>query len=490
MPLVMQDVISEKRMESRSATVSRFAGKRVHFIGIGGSGMSGLARMLLDAGAIVSGSEPKLNPQTEDLKRRGVQISTTQTGELLTNHIDLVVRTAAIPETNAEFLLAGELQLPQMKYARLLGEVMAERFGVAIAGTHGKSTTTAMTAFALLECGADPSFVVGGTSPQLGGGSRSGAGPVFVAEACEYDRSFHNLRPTVACITNIEADHLDCYHDLHDIIGSFRTFAELTPLDGVVLANGADPSVTEALKGISAPVQTVAIDHPATWSTRVTGEEWGCYRGEISSEGKVVARLRLSIAALHNLFNATLAVAACAACGIDPAEAAEAIGRFTGVDRRMTEMGLFNGAMIVDDYGHHPTEIRATLEALRNKYKPTRLLCVFQPHQASRTRLLFDDFATSFMSTQEAILADIFYVRDSDDERDQVSSAKLVEKIKSNGQSARHLADFTQIKEYLRREARTGDLIVTMGAGPVWEIGRDLVRQEKMSCQLPVISCQ
>jgi UDP-N-acetylmuramate--alanine ligase len=479
MPSLMQDVISEKRMESRSATVSRFAGKRVHFIGIGGSGMSGLARMLFDAGAIVSGSEPKPNPQTDELKRRGVQISTNQNGELLASDIDLVVRTAAIPQTNGEYLAATDMQLPQMKYARLLGEVMAERFGVAIAGTHGKSTTTAMTAFALLQCGADPSFVIGGTSPQLGGGSRSGAGRVFVAEACEYDRSFHNLRPTVACITNIEADHLDCYHDLHDIIGSFRTFAELAPLDGVVLANGGDRNVAEALKGISAPVQTVALDSPATWSTRVTGEERGCYRGEISFHGDVVASLRLSVAALHNLFNATLAVAACAACGVAPAQAAEAVGRFTGVDRRMTEMGSFNGAMIVDDYGHHPTEIRATLEALRNKYKPTRLLCVFQPHQASRTRLLFDDFATSFMSAQEAILADIFYVRDNDDERDQVSSAKLVEKIRLNGQSARHLADFTQIKEYLRHEARIGDLIVTMGAGPVWEIGRDLVKLGK-----------
>jgi UDP-N-acetylmuramate--alanine ligase len=473
----MQDVFSEKRMESRSATVSRFAGRRVHFIGVGGSGMSGLAHILLDAGAIVSGSEPKPNLQTADLQRRGVRISAGQDGELLSGDVDLVVRTAAIPPTNREYVVATEMQLPQMKYARLLGEVMAERFGVAIAGTHGKSTTTAMTAFALLECGADPSFVVGGTSPQLKGGSRSGAGRAFVAEACEYDRSFHNLRPTVACITNIEADHLDCYHDLHDIIGSFRKFAELTPLDGLVLANGADPNVAEALKGISAPVQTVAIDAPATWSTRVVGHEWGCYSGEVSFNGEVVAALKLSVAALHNLFNATLAVAACAACGVAPDAAAEAIGRFTGVDRRMTEMGSFNGAMIVDDYGHHPTEIRATLEALQNKYRPTRLLCVFQPHQASRTRLLFDDFATSFLNAQEAILADIFYVRDSEDERDQVSSAKLVEKIKLNGQSARHLADFSQIKEYLRQEARTGDLIVTMGAGPVWEIGRDLVNK-------------
>ncbi|MDB5304246.1 MAG: murC, partial [Phycisphaerales bacterium] len=216
-------------------------------------------------------------------------------------------------------------------------------------------------------------------------------------------------------------------------------------------------------------------DKPATWSTRNLGEENGCYRGEISFNNHPVATLRLSVAGLHNLFNGTLAVAACAACGVDPSAAAEAVGRFTGVDRRMTEMGRFNGAVVVDDYGHHPTEVRATLAALRGRYKPQRLLCVFQPHQHSRTRFLLDDFASSFASADETIVPDIYFVRDSETEKSRVSSADLVDRINRNGQRARHLPKFEQIGEYLRNEARAGDLIVTMGAGNVWEIGRDLI---------------
>src|SRR2546423_4054685 len=227
MPSDVESVVNELRTESLSA--SKFAGKRVHFIGIGGCGMSGLARMLLDGGAIVSGSEPKPNPQTFELSQRGAKITRDQLGELLSHEIDLVVRTAAVPDTNQEYLAARAYGVTTIKYAQMLGEVMAERFGVAVAGTHGKSTTTAMIAHALLQCGADPSFVVGGTAPQLGGGSRSGASRYFVAEACEYDRSFHHLRPRVAIITNIEEDHLDCYRNIDEIVESFREFAKLVP---------------------------------------------------------------------------------------------------------------------------------------------------------------------------------------------------------------------------------------------------------------------
>jgi UDP-N-acetylmuramate--alanine ligase len=227
MPANVEHAVNELRKESRS--VSRFSGRRVHFIGIGGCGMSGLARMLLDDGAIISGSEPKPNPQTFELAQRGARISRDQVGELLSREVELVVRTAAVPTDNRELLAAKAYGIPAIKYAELLGQVMAERFGVAVAGTHGKSTTTAMISHALLACGADPSFVVGGTVPQLGGGSRSGRSRYFVAEACEYDRSFHHLRPRVAIITNIEEDHLDCYRDIDEIVESFRTFARLVP---------------------------------------------------------------------------------------------------------------------------------------------------------------------------------------------------------------------------------------------------------------------
>ena len=456
-------------------SASRFRGRRVHFIGIGGSGMSGLASMLLDSGAVVSGSELKPNHQTFELTRRGARVSRDQIGELLTNEVDLVVRTAAVPDTNREYEVARAFGLRVVKYAELLGQVMQERFGVAVAGTHGKSTTTAMIAYALTRCGADPSFVVGGTVPQLGGGSHSGAGKVFVAEACEFDHSFHNLRPRVAIITNIEEDHLDCYSGIDDIVNSFRTFARLVPSDGLIIANGQDARVGQAIGGLATPIEWVALEREATWSTRATAIENGCPRGHVLHHGRPVAELKLAVAGEHNLFNATVALAACAACGVDPAKAAEALASFSGVDRRMTRVGEYNGATVVDDYGHHPTEVRATLKALRERYGPRRLFCVFQPHQHSRTRFLLDEFATAFASADETIVPDIYFVRDSEAERARVSAADLVERVAHNGQKARHLPRFDAIVDYLRGVVGPGDLVVTMGAGNVWEVGRELV---------------
>ncbi len=455
---------------------SRFAGLRVHFIGIGGSGMNGLARMLMDRGAAVCGSEPQPNAQSLELSRAGATVSRDQIGRLLSPEVHLVVRTAAVRDENPEYQAALRLGIRTIKYAELLGQVMQERFGVAVAGTHGKSTTTAMISHALLQCGADPSFVVGGTAPQLGGtGSRSGGGQAFIAEACEFDRSFHALRPTVALINNIEEDHLDCYSGIDQIVQSFRQFAQLVPPDGLIIANGQDARVGQAIGGLPTPIEWVALDREATWSTRVTGIDHGCYRGQILYAGKPAGTLALSIPGEHNLFNATMAAAACHACGIDAAAAAEAIGAFQGVDRRMTQMGVAHGATVVDDYGHHPTEIRATLRALREKYQPNRLFCVFQPHQHSRTRFLLEDFATSFGAADETIVPDIYFVRDSEDEKSRIHADHLVQRVRENGQQACHLPDFRSIVDYLRRRVTGGDLVVTMGAGDVWEIGRDLV---------------
>ena len=472
-PADMSSVVHERRMESRSA--SRFTGRRVHFIGIGGCGMSGLASMLLDNGAIVTGSEPKFNPQTADLVQRGVKITRDQLGEGLARDTDLVVRSAAVPDSNLEYKAAQRYGIETIKYAELLGQVMAERTGVAVAGTHGKSTTTAMIAYALSQCGAEPSFVVGGTVPQLGGGSRSGSSDLFIAEACEYDRSFHHLHPRIALLTNIEQDHLDCYKDIYQIIESFRIFANLVPENGLIIANGRDGNVAKAIKDARARVETVSLTPGSIWSTCATGTVDGCPSGAVTRDGKPVASLQLSVPGEHNLFNATMALAACAACGLAPPDAAAALNTFTGVDRRMSVIGQFNAATIIDDYGHHPTEIRATLSALRERYNPKRLICIFQPHQHSRTRFLLEDFAASFAAADETIVPDIYFVRDSESERHSVSAADLVERINRNGQHALHLPEFAAIVEHLRRNVRGGDLVVTMGAGNVWEIGRDLL---------------
>jgi UDP-N-acetylmuramate--alanine ligase len=463
-----------RQTRTDSPAASQFCGQHVHFIGAGGSGMSGLALMLMDCGAVVSGSEPKPGPQTFELIRRGAKISREQVGKLLNKKIDLVVRTAAVPDNNREMIAARELGLKTVKYAQMLGMVMGERFGVAVAGTHGKSTTSAMVSFVLRECGADPSFVIGGTVPQLGGSSHSGRGNAFVAEACEFDRSFHNLRPKVAVITNIEKEHLDYYKDLDEIVASFRTFAQRVPRNGVIIANSGDRRVAQALSGLETRIEWVALNENIMWSARVLGVDNGCYRGEVAYGNQPVGTLRLAIAGEHNLMNAIMAVAACAACGIAAGEAIEALAKFEGVDRRMTVLGRYRGATVVDDYGHHPTEIRTTLKALRERFDPRRLICIFQPHQHSRTRSLMEDFAGSFALADETIVPDIYFVRDSEAERQSVTAEDLVDRVRANGQRAMHLASFGQIVEYLKQNTREDDLIVTMGAGNIWEIGRDL----------------
>ncbi len=467
----------------KPCAMSRYAGERIHFIGIGGCGMSGLARMLLDSGAIITGSEPTPNSVTLDLQKRGVKISRDQLGQLLDSRIDLVVRTAAVADDNPEYLAAQRYGLKVVKYAQLLGQVMRQRHGVAVAGTHGKSTTTAMIAYALTECGADPSWVVGGIVNQLGGSSHSGGGPAFVVEACEYDRSFHNLFPTVAAITNVDADHLDCYGTLENIIESFHHFLSLVPPTGLILANGDDANLRRAMEGIDAPRQWVGLVPSEGLYTRLDSTERGCCRGEVFFNHQSVAHLGLSVPGRHNLFNATLALAACLACGVAAEPAAEALGRFCGVERRMSRLGDYNGAVIIDDYGHHPQEILVTLRALRQAWQPKRLICVFQPHQHSRTRLLLDQFATCFVDADEVIFPDIYAVRDSAQERARIGIDDVVKRVAANGQNARHIAEFSRIVDYLKQTVRPGDLVVTVGAGNVCQIGKDLAGEQCLASQ-------
>jgi UDP-N-acetylmuramate--alanine ligase len=469
-------------MPSDSATSGGFKGKRVHFMGIGGAGVSGLARVLLDEGAVVTGSDTKPNQQTDQLTVAGARVTFQQRGELLSSETALVVRTAAVRDDNPEYELAVRLGIPTLKYAQMLGKVMESRFGVGVAGTHGKSTTTAMLCHILLQCGAEPSFVVGGHVPQLGGGSRSGVGKHFVAEACEYDRSFHQLRPRVAIVNNIEPEHLDCYGDLDGVVNAFVTFASLVPRDGLVIGRGDDVNVQRVIQAIDRPVQTFGVGEGFDWSITPTRVEGGSHCGVARFSGRgenVAVELAPAIPGAHNLLNATCALAASYACGIDPKDAAAAIATFTGVDRRMSEMGRINGAVVVDDYGHHPTEVRVTLKALREKYQPQRLICVFQPHQYSRTRLLIDEFAESFGDADETIVPEIYSVRDSAADKAAVSAQDLVQRIERTGRSAVHVATFPDVIKRIRNTARPGDVIVTMGAGNVYEVANELVTESK-----------
>ncbi|MGB2821605.1 MAG: UDP-N-acetylmuramate--L-alanine ligase [Phycisphaerae bacterium] len=469
---------TERRTEvDRRGGAEHFAGRRIHLIGIGGSGMRALAKMLLELGAVVSGSDRLSGGAVERLREQGAAVQIGQCAENLPGACDLVVHSAAIHEQNPELLAARRRGIEVVKYSRMLGRLMAERVGIAVSGTHGKSTTTAMVAYTLHAAGADPSFVVGAIVPQLGGPSGVGAGRHFVAEACEYDRSFLNLCPRLAAILNIEEDHLDCYQDLDAIVEAFRSFAALVPPEGVLIANGDDRKVVEVTAPVSCEVETFGLSESCAWRGSDVRSDHGRYAMTVMLKGEEFCRLTVPLPGLHNVYNSLAAVGLLHHAGLAGERIAELLCGFTGAHRRMTLKGRPGGVTVLDDYAHHPTEIEATLRAIRDFYEPDRLLCVFQPHQHSRTRFLLKDFATSFALASEVIVPDIYFVRDSEREKDHISSEDLVAQIRLHGGAASYVETFDQIVRYLERRVQPGDLVVTMGAGNIWEVADEVVRR-------------
>jgi len=458
-----------------SAPAKHFVGRRVHLIGIGGSGMRALAAMLLDRGAIVTGSDQVGGGTVERLVEKGAKVAVGQRAENLPDNCRLVVYSAAIHDQNPELLAARRRGCEVLKYSQMLGRLMAERVGIAVAGTHGKSTTTAMVAYVLSVAGFDPSFIVGATVEQLGGPSGAGAGRHFVAEACEFDRSFLNLRPRMAAILNIEEDHLDCYENIEAIIEAFRAFACQVPPDGLLVVNGEDRNVQEATRAAACEVQTFGLEGDFTWRATNISTCRGRFTMDVLYEQEKFCRLAAPLPGRHNACNAMAAVALLHHAGMERRRIAELLGGFAGAHRRMTVKGRPRGLTVLDDYAHHPTEIQATLRAIRDAYEPRRVICVFQPHQHSRTRFLLSDLARSFGCADEVIVPDIYFVRDSELEKDYISSEDLVAQIRLNGGTAIYRKTFEQIVQHLLKMLRKGDLVVTMGAGNIWEVADEIV---------------
>jgi UDP-N-acetylmuramate--alanine ligase len=461
---------------STAARSSRFTGRRLHLVGVGGSGMQALARMLLDRGARLSGTDRESSDAVESLRTAGAQIRLGHGCENLPEACDALVYSAAVPADNPEILAARRRGVEVLKYAEMLGRLMAEHTGVAVSGTHGKSTTSAMTAYGLHRADLDPSFIVGAVVEQLGGPSGAGTGEHFVAEACEFDRSFLNLRPKIASVLNIEEDHLDCYRDLAAIVEAFGAFLAQVPPSGRVIVNGEDRNALQAARTARAPVETFGLSEGCTWRGVDVTSRRGLCELTVERAGEDFCRLKVPLPGLHNVYNALAATAMLSACGVEAARIPELLGDFRGTLRRATLKGRSAGVTVVDDYAHHPTEIQTTLRAIRDHYQPRRLLCVFQPHQHSRTRFLLKDFAQSFGLCDEVILPEIYFVRDSEKERQYISSEVLVSQIRFHGGRAEYRETFEDIVRYLQDSLQSGDLVVTMGAGNVWEIADDIVR--------------
>lgn len=443
--------------------------ERVHLVGIGGSGMSGLARLLVTRGYAVTGSD--LRPV--DLP--GIPTRVGHDASHVPQGIRILVRSLAVPETNPEVVRAKELGGEILSYAEMVGRLMKGKTGIAVAGTHGKTTTTALISFILSRAGLDPTFVCGSGIPQLGASAAGGKGPHFVAEACEYFRSFLNLTPGCAVITNIEEDHLDYYRDLDEITAAFREFASKIGEEGRVIASLDSPPAAAIVKEFKGRGETFSIVAEADWRARNIAVENGRWSFEVLKYGKPFGPVQLSLAGRHNVSNALAALAAATWAGVGQEIITLALSEFQGTRRRLEYIGERNGAIILDDYAHHPTAVQATIRAVRERYPDRQVWCVFQPHQYSRTRQFLKDFAKSFADAHLVLLTDIYAARDSEEERKRVSSASLASLVDEGGKAALYLPTFDEVVSFLTDKMTKDCVILTMGAGDIGEVARRLM---------------
>ena len=421
----------------------------IHFIGIGGISMSGLAEILLEKGFTISGSDAKESDLTRMLASKGAQIFYGQSAENIIPGIDLVVYTAAIHPDNPEFAEARSQGLPMLSRAELLGQIMDNyNNSVAVAGTHGKTTTTSMISEILLAAKSDPTITVGGILPSIGGNLRVGHSGIFVSEACEYTNSFLNFRPKYSIILNVEAEHLDFFKDINDIRRSFRKFAGNTLADGATIINGEIADHQELTDGLPQQIITYGFDDSCEYyADNLTYDDKACPSFTAMHNKEAICEIRLAVPGRHNAGNAMAAIAL--ACTM-----------------------VISTDAIIDDYAHHPTEIRATLTAAQ-KYPHKRLVLVFQPHTYSRTKAFLDDFAEVLSMADVIVLADIFAAREQN--TFGVSSKDILERLTAKGKDAHYFPSFEEIEKFLLKNCMNGDLLITMGAGNVVEIGESLL---------------
>ncbi|MFA4885930.1 MAG: UDP-N-acetylmuramate--L-alanine ligase [Desulfotomaculaceae bacterium] len=451
--------------------------QHVHFIGIGGSGMNGIALIMLGLGYRVTGSDLKPSATTERLEALGVACYTGHNGENLGN-ADLVVASTAIPPDNAELVEAKKRGLSVVHRSEMLAWLMRRQKGIAIAGAHGKTTTTSMAALMLEKNKLEPTIVIGGELTDIGGNAKLGKGEYIVAEADESDGSFLKLDPFIEVITNIEDDHLDYYKCEENIAAAFREFMAKVPDSGLAVVCLDDPGIRKQMEGYERPCQTYALDNPQADYTmkniRLNGQ---LTSGDVYYQGLYLGALELSVPGRHNLSNALAVVAVGRFIGLAMEDITTALKSFTGAGRRFQLTGEVNGIKVIDDYAHHPTEIKATLRAAV-QVKTGRVVGVFQPHRYTRTSILGERFGEAFKDADVVIISEIYSAGESPIEG--VSARTIISAIeKHDGREAIYLPTRQEIVDYLARTARPGDMILTMGAGDIWNAGVELVDRLK-----------
>lgn len=448
----------------------------VHFIGIGGISMSGLAEILLKRHFTISGSDMQASPTTEQLRKDGAKIVIGQKASNITGDIDLVVYTAAIHESNEEFVAAKEKGIPMMTRAALLGQIMANfARSIAVSGTHGKTTTTSMLTHIFLQGQLDPTISVGGMLDRIGGNIRVGHSDLFLTEACEYTNSFLEFYPLYSIILNIEEDHLDFFKDINDIKHSFHVFASQTKKDGLIIINGDMEHTDYVLDGLSQAHLTFGLSPENDYSAKdITFDETGNVSYTLVIRGKEQGRISLKVKGRHNVMNSLAAIACAQESGLCLDVIRKGLLSFGGTHRRFEYKGSLGDVTVIDDYAHHPTEIRATLSAAKD-YPHDELWVIFQPHTYTRTKAFLPEFAKALEQADHVILADIYAAREPD--TGLVSSGDIADLLKADGQDVHYFPSFEEIKDFVRSNVKGHDLLMTMGAGNVVEIGEELLSE-------------
>lgn len=446
-------------------------GAHIHFIGIGGISMSGLAQIALKDGYEVSGSDRSESEITKKLEKLGAKVYIGHNADNVRG-ASLAVHTAAVKGDNPEMQYAKERGIRLIDRAEFLGAVMKNyHFAVGVSGTHGKTTTTSLLAHALVYAGLDPTISVGGELDLIGGNIRCGNSGYFVTEACEYTNSFLKFYPTVALITNIEEDHLDFFSGIEEIRESFRKFAELTKGVGTVVAMGDDENIRLALDGAELDIITYGMSDKNDYYPNNIEYHAGYPSFDVYKNGEKQCRVSLKVPGEHNILNTLAAIAVCSLAGVNPETAAKGAEEFKGTHRRFEKKGFCGGAVVIDDYAHHPTEIKATLKAA-SSFPHNRIWCIFQPHTYSRTRTLWDEFVNAFNDADKLIITHIYAAREAFD--GVTKPEKLAEDIRKTGVEVMYTEEFSDIAEFVKANAAEGDIIFTMGAGDVTDIGKML----------------
>ena len=449
----------------------------IYFMGIGGISMSGLAEILLKEGFKISGSDMKESDITKMLEEKGAKVKIGQVKENITDDIDAVVYTAAIREDNEEFCEVKKRNIPLLTRAQLLGQIMAfYKYSIAVAGTHGKTTTTSMMTSVLLKGEKDPTVSIGGMLDMIGGNIRVGSSDYFVTEACEYTNSFHSFNPYISIILNIDNDHLDFFKNLDNIIESFRVFATKTPEEGMIVINGDMDCLSRVTDGLSCRVVTFGETDKCDYIAKdISLNSLGKPEFTVVERGTELGRVTLNVTGKHNAVNSLSVIAAARELGISFDDIKEGLLGCSSAKRRFEYKGTTDkGAIVVDDYAHHPTEIAATLK-VANEIKKGDLWVAFQPHTYTRTYSLLPQFAEALSVADHVLLADIYAAREKDDGR--VSSRDIEKLLKEKGTDAVYLGDFLSIEKYFEKNSKENDVLITMGAGNIDSVGVSLLKK-------------